>query len=144
MRQRHFLPRFTGSAQILGVAVCLLSGIALAKIDQIQAAANLLEQGETSRAESEARLALRSPDTKALALAMLGTIRLQQAKYGESVQFLNQALALNPKLVGARTSLGDAYVFTGEPALARNCFQKVLQIDPGNFNARADLFRLEA
>jgi len=144
MRQRHFLPRFTGSAQILGVAVCLLSGIALAQIDHIQAAANLLDQGETSRAESEARLALRSPDTKALALAMLGTIRLQQAKYGESVQFLNQALALNPKLVGARTSLGDAYVFTGEPALARNCFQKVLQIDPGNFNARADLFRLEA
>jgi len=112
--------------------------------NRIQAAVNLLSQGDPAKAEAEARVALHSPSTKALALAMLGTIRLQQAKYNESVQFFNEALALNPKLLGARTSLGDAYIFIGKPALARKCFQEVLRQDAGNEMARFDLFKLEA
>ena len=75
---------------------------------------------------------------------MLGTIRLQQGQYEESANFLNQALALNPSLAGARTTLGDAYVLQGKPDLAEKCFREVLRLDPRNLNARFDLVKLEA
>ena len=141
-RSRSLLP----CSLLLSVCVgACLSGILLSsQTNHIQEAVALLNQGEAAKAEAQARLALSNPSTKPLALAMLGTIRLQEAKYNESVQFFNQALALNPKLVGARTSLGDAYIFAEEPALARKCFQEVLRQDPGNEMARFDLFKLEA
>src|SRR5215469_13823481 len=110
----------------------------------IEGAAQLLASGDTVRAEAEARAALQDPSTKALALAMLGTIRLQQGKADDSIKFLTQALALNSKLVGARTTLGNAYAFAGKMDLAAKCFREVLNADPGNLNARFDLFKLEA
>ena len=103
-----------------------------------------MSSGDTGRAEAEARKALEIPSTRALALAMLGTIRLQRGETGESIKFLTQALALNPKLIGARTTLGDAYAFSNQPDPAESCFREVLKLDPGNFNARFDLFKLEA
>ena len=124
--------------------LCVLAAAACAQISHIEAAANLLGNGESAGAETEARKALQIPSTRALALAMLGTIRLQQGKTEESAKFLVQALALNPKLVGARTTLGNAYAFEGKPDLAAKCFREVLKLDPGNFDARFDLFKLEA
>ena len=110
----------------------------------LETATQLLGKGDTVHAEVEARKALQNPSTRALALAMLGTIRLQQGKAEESVKFLRQALAINPKLIGARTTLGNAYAFGNKPDLAAECFGDVLKLDPGNFNARFDLFKLEA
>ena len=109
----------------------------------MEAAVRLLNQGQIAQAEAEARLALPNPTTRPLALSMLGTIRLQQGHYDESANFLNQALGLNPSLPGARTTLGDAYVLQGKPELAEKCFREVLRLDPRNFNARFDLFKLE-
>src|SRR5438105_3985261 len=80
--------------------------------------------------------ALHRPATRPLALAMLGTIRLQQGNTAASVKLLEQALALNPKLVGARTTLGNAYAFSGNAELAAKCFRQVLKLDPSNFDAR--------
>jgi tetratricopeptide (TPR) repeat protein len=122
----------------------LLWGTASSQVNHIDAAARLVDQGETAQAEAEARLALHNPSTRPLALAMLGTIRMQEGKYDESTGFLIQALALNPKLAGARTTLGNAYAFSGKPELAQKCFREVLKLDPHNFNARFDLFKLEA
>ena len=117
---------------------------AYAQTTHIEAATQLLNQGEIVRAESEARKALQDPSTHALGLAMLGTIRLQQGKTQESIKFLREAVALNPKLIGARTTLGNAYAFSNQPDLAASCFREVLKRDPGNVNARFDLFKLEA
>ena len=122
---------------VFGAAAC-------AQTTHIEAAAQLLSSGDTRRAEAEARKALEIPSTRALALAMLGTIRLQRGETGESIHFLTQALVLNPKLIGARTTLGNAYAFSNQPDLAASCFRQVLKLDPGNFNARFDLFKLEA
>ena len=83
--------------------LCLLGLAAHAQVSRIQAAAELLGSGDLARAEVEARKAMQSPSTRPLALAMLGTIRLQQGRTDDSTKFLLQALALNPKLVGART-----------------------------------------
>lgn len=142
MRQRYAFPRL--AAVLCLLAASWMPAYVSAQINHVQAAAKFLDQGDTKKAESEARLALKIPGTKALALAMLGTIRLQESRYEESIQFLNQALMLNPRLVGARTTLGDAYIFGGKPGLARKCFEEVVRTDPGNLSARFDLFKLDA
>jgi tetratricopeptide (TPR) repeat protein len=128
----------------LCLAVVILPTIAFAQINHIEAAAQLLSQGQMDRAETEARQALGDPTSRALALAMLGTIRLQQGKYLESTRFLNQALALNPHLVGARSSLASAYQLQGKPDLARRNFQEAIKLDASNFNARFGLAKVEA
>jgi tetratricopeptide (TPR) repeat protein len=128
-------------------AFCFVLAIAVAAYAQtshIEVATQLLGSGDIARAESETRKALEVPSTRALALALLGTIRLQQGKLEESIGFLTQALALNPKLVGARTTLGNAYAFSNKPDLAAKCFREVLKLEPANFNARFDLSKLES
>src|ERR1700751_1640289 len=117
---------------------------ASAQTSHIETAAQLLNNGDIQHAEAEARKALQIPSTRALALAMLGTIRLQQGQIEESIKFLTQALALNPKMIGARTTLGNAYAFSNQPDLAAKSFRQVLDQDPSNLNARFDLFKLEA
>src|SRR6266481_8943240 len=128
----------------LCLALLIFPIVGLAQLNHIEMAARLLSQGQMEQAETEARQALGNPPTRALALALLGTIRLQEGKYTESTSFLTQALALNPHLVGARTTLGNAYVFQGKPDLARKSFQEALRLDPANFNARFELAKLEA
>jgi tetratricopeptide (TPR) repeat protein len=126
------------------LVLCVLAAAACAQASHIEVAARLLSDGDTAQAEVEARKAMQSPSTRALALAMLGTIRLQQGKTEESTKFLVQALALNPRLVGARTTLGNAYAFGGKPDLAAKCFREAMKLDPANFDARFDLFKLDA
>src|SRR5260370_7398853 len=128
----------------LCLALVILPGVGSAQLSHIETAARLLSQGQTDQAETEERQALGNPTTRPLALALLGTIRLQEGKYGESTRFLTQALALNPGLVGARTSLGNAYLLQGKPDLARRSFQEAVSLDPGNFNARFELVKVEA
>jgi len=122
----------------------ITAGTAFAQLDHIRAAAQLLSQGQKEEAEREARLALEDPGTRALALAMLGTIRMEEGKYQEGTQFLTKAVELNPHLSGAWTTLGDAYVLQNKPDLAGESFEKALKLDPSNHQARYDLAKLEA
>jgi tetratricopeptide (TPR) repeat protein len=128
----------------LCIVLLIPPGFAFAQRNHIETAAQLLSQGQVQQAETEARLALDNPATRPLGLAMLGTIRLQEGKYIEGTSFLTQALELNPGLVGARTSLGNAYMLQGKPEQARRSFREALRLDPGNFNARLDLAKTEA
>src|SRR5438105_12896164 len=126
------------------LGLLVLANVSFAQLKHIEMAANLLNQGQRGPAETEARKALGNPSTRALALAMLGTIRLEEGKYKESTSFLTQALALNPHLVGARTSLGNAYLLQGKPDLARRSFREAVKLEPGNFNARFELAKVDA
>jgi tetratricopeptide (TPR) repeat protein len=112
--------------------------------DHLEKSLELVSQGDLNGAEKEARLALNDPLSRARAWATLGAIRLGQAKYEESEGFLNTALQLDPRLVGARINLGNVCVLRGKADQARNLFKSVLKIDPGNLNARFDLAKLEA
>jgi len=71
------------------LVLCVLAASAYAQTSHIEIATQLLSNGETAQAEVEARKALQNPSTRALALAMLGTIRLQQGKTEESTKFLD-------------------------------------------------------
>ena len=121
-----------------------MPGVGFAQLDHIRTAAQLLSQGQKEKAEHEARLAMADPSTRALALAMLGTIRMEEGKYQESTQFLTKALELNPHLSGTWTTLGDSYVLQNKPDMARESFEKALKLDPSNNQARYDLAKLEA
>ena len=127
----------------LCLTLVILPSAGLGQVNHIESAARFLSEGNVERAEAEARQALEAPATRALALAMLGTIRLQEGKYTESTSFLTEALTLNPHLVGARTTLGNAYFIQGKLELARKNFHEAVKLDAGNFNARFDLAKAE-
>ena len=73
------------------VLLCAVAKAACAQTSPIENAAQFLKNGDTAQAEVEARKALHTPATRPLALAMLGTIRLQQGNTAESVKLLEQA-----------------------------------------------------
>ena len=93
-------PRSSRFCRVFGLALFLFANPSPAQLNHIEEAASLLSQGQADQAEAEARQALKNPSTRALALAMMGTIRVQQGQYGASENFLTQALALDPQLVG--------------------------------------------
>ena len=137
---------------IRGALVCcglllsywITASVVFAQLNHITAAAQLLSQGQKEEAEREVRLAMGDPTTHALALAILGTIRMQEGKYQESTRFLTEALKLNPHLSGTWTTLGACYVLQSKPGLANESFEKALKLDPSNNQARYDLAKLEA
>src|SRR5689334_13491367 len=63
--------------------------------DHLQTAIQLINQGDLQGAEKEVRLALSVPEQRAPAWGILGTIRVQQNKLDEAVEFLRKAIALN-------------------------------------------------
>jgi tetratricopeptide (TPR) repeat protein len=132
-------------ALILAIASVLILIPWTSHADQkhLQDAVQLMEQGDLTGAESRARIAMEDPANRPVAYAILGAIRLQQSKYDESARFLETALELNPRLIGARLNLGNVYALQGKSNQAEISFRQVLKLDPSNFNARFDLARLE-
>lgn len=112
--------------------------------NHIQESQRLLAAGNMEGAEREAKLALRDSATHALALAMLGTIRLQQNRNNEGIDYLKKAVRMDPRLVGARLNLGDAYTRVGKIKEARDAYDQALRLRPDNTTARLDLAQLEA
>lgn len=135
------------SARILLFAWLLLVGIAAFAADSreaLQKAANLVQEGRLKEADEQAHLALSDPDTRAAACSVLGTIRLQQKRFAESVTFFQEAIRLEPKLMGARLSLADVYTVQGKPQLALGLYQQILDLDPSNTPARLAMVRSES
>ncbi len=131
------------SLALLGAAL-VLPATALPSSDHLQTAIQLINQGDLDGGEKEARLALNSPEERAPAWGILGTIRVQQKKYDESVEFLRKAIDLNPRLVGARVTLGGVYILQGKKDPARQMFAEALRLDPDNVNARFNLAQMES
>ncbi len=109
----------------------------------LEAAAALVQQGKLAEADRQAQRALADPETRAVAHSILGTIRLQQNRLDESVTLLNEAIRLEPRLVGAQLTLAQVYTIQNRPDLALARFRTVLDLDPGNPSARLALARAE-
>ena len=109
----------------------------------LQKAAELVQQGRLQEADQQAHLALSDPATRAVAYSVLGTIRFQQKRLPESVNFLQQAIRLEPNLLGARLSLAEVYSLQNKPAMALDLYQKIIEVDPSNEVARFALARSE-
>jgi tetratricopeptide (TPR) repeat protein len=135
---------FMRNVTLLWVALlsCGITGFAIG--NHIQESERFLAAGNLEAAEREAKLALSSPETKALACAMLGTIRLQQNRDEEGIEYLEKAITLEPRLVGARLNLGSAYARLGRTDKARRAYRDALRVQPDSTPARLGLAQLEA
>jgi len=129
---------------LLCLCMTLPAQLGHSSTNHLQRALELINSGDLVAAESEAKLAVNDPTTRAVAWATLGTIRLQQNKYDEGAEFLRKALNLDSHLVGARISLGQVYALQGKKDQAREMFRQALRFDPANHNARLDLAQLES
>lgn len=103
----------------------------------------LVQQGRLEEADQQARLALADPETRAVAYSVLGTIRVQQKKLSESAVFLQKAIRLEPRLVGAHLTLAQVYALQGKPQSSLQMFRRVVELDPANATARLALARAE-
>ncbi|OLE10475.1 MAG: hypothetical protein AUG89_12240 [Acidobacteria bacterium 13_1_20CM_4_56_7] len=110
----------------------------------LQNAVDLVRQGRLEDADRQAHIALSDPQTRAAACSVLGTIRLQQQRIPESVKFLQEAIRLEPRLVGARLSLAEAYTAQGKQDPAIAMYRRVLELDSSNALARFALARYES
>jgi tetratricopeptide (TPR) repeat protein len=110
----------------------------------IARAADLVQQGRLEEADLQAHVALADPSTRAVACSVLGAIRLQQKRLPESVKFLQEAIQLEPKLVGARLTLAEAYAVEGNSESALAAYREVLKLDSDNASARLALAQSEA
>jgi tetratricopeptide (TPR) repeat protein len=99
----------------------------------------LVQQGRLEEADQQARLALADPETRAVAYSVLGAIRAQQNRLEESASFLQKAIGLEPRLVGAHLTLAQVYTLQGQLALALRMFRRVLELDPSNQVAASGL-----
>jgi tetratricopeptide (TPR) repeat protein len=109
--------------------------------DALEKAAELVQQGKLDEADQQARLALSDPQTRAAAYSVSGAIRLQQRRLKESATLLQEAIRLEPRLLGAHLNLAQVYTLQGQPQLAHRLFERALQLDTGNLTARLALAR---
>ena len=111
--------------------------------EALQKAAALVQDGRLQEADQQAQLALADPETRAAACSVLGAIRLQQDRLREGAELLQEAIRLEPRLVGAQLNLAQVYTLQGKGDLAVPVFRRVLELDPKNPTARVALARSE-
>jgi tetratricopeptide (TPR) repeat protein len=130
---------------LLMCGLLMLSAVSLVADSRavLHKAASLVQEGRLDEAEQQARLALADPAARGVAYSVLGTIRIQQRRIPESVIFLEKAIRLEPRLVGAHLSLAQAYELEQKPEQALSVYQTVVRLDPSNASARLALARAE-
>ena len=106
-----------GAVLSLAVLLCVLPpAAALGAQGQaaLQRAAALVQEGRLQEADEQAQLALSDPATRAAACSVLGAIRVQQDRLEEGAVLLQEAIRLDPHLLGARLNLAQLYTLQGK------------------------------
>jgi tetratricopeptide (TPR) repeat protein len=111
--------------------------------EALQNAAGFVKQRQLDKAEQQARLALSDPQIRPAAYSVLGTIRFEQKRLAESAKFFQEAVRLEPRLLGANVTLAEVYTFQGKTDRALGQFRHILTLDPLNIPARIALARSE-
>ena len=84
----------------------------------------------------EALLAHDVDPKNAVSVIGMGDIALRQGLWGDAISHLKKAARLAPKSSRVFTLLGEAYLNSGQNAIAAENFKKALQLDPDNARAR--------
>jgi tetratricopeptide (TPR) repeat protein len=111
--------------------------------EALRKAVLLVQQGRLEEADVQAKLALDDPATRPAAYSVLGSIRLQQQRFDESVDLLQRAIKLEPRLLGAHLTLGHVYLLQAKPDAALKTFRRALELDPNNAVARLAIAQSE-
>jgi tetratricopeptide (TPR) repeat protein len=137
-----------GLPRLAVVALCSVLPPAAAFGAQAQAAlqraAALVQEGRLQEADQQAQLALSDPSTRAAACSVLGAIRVQQNRLEEGAALLQEAIRLDPRLLGAHLNLAQVYTLQRKHALALPVFRRILELDSSNAAARMALAQAEA
>lgn len=104
--------------------------------------ADSLEQAE-AEFEQAAALDPGTSSNKAIALRQLGYYALVRRDHAGAIERLEQSATINPKDPGTLLWLAQAYQNSGNRAKAAEYYRRVLQLDPGNGDARNGLRLLE-
>lgn len=112
--------------------------------DYIKQSTLLLEQGYLGQAEAAASRALEQPESASAALALLGSIRLQQERYEEGTSLLERAIRADPTAVTPRLTLAQAYALIGRHDRSAALYREGLELAPASQAARLGLVRAEA
>jgi tetratricopeptide (TPR) repeat protein len=111
--------------------------------EALQKAAVLAQQGRLDEADQQIQPALSDPATRAAACSVLGAIRLQQQRLGEGAELFEEAIRLEPRLLGAHLNLVQVYTLQGKAEAASRVLRQLLEQDPSNVPARLALARSE-
>jgi len=94
----------------------------------------LVEDGESeallNRAESEAVMALQIDNTNTLALAYYAEVLVDQKKWNQAQQYIQQAVERDPDLMDVHRILAYTYETLGEYNLAIQEYKKAIEIMP--------------
>lgn len=86
----------------------------------------------------------RDPDF-AYAYYNMGQINLIKRKdFSQALSFFDRAAAIRPAYVGAHHQRGVAYELLGNPTKAIECWEKTIELDPGNRQAQSNIERVQA
>src|SRR6187200_3378666 len=110
--------------------------------DALQRAVALVQEGRLAEAAKAAESAMDDPATRPVACSVLGTIRIRQQRFDEAVRLLEEAIRLEPRLVGAHLSLAEVYTARRDSGHAARLYRRVLEHDAGNVPARVALAQL--
>jgi len=91
----------------------------------------LYELNDLDRALNAYDLALRQDPTQRSALLGSARVLSRRRDYGPAAERLRTLLRYNPNDAAAWMGLGDVAVYQGDELLARECYTRATQIDPG-------------
>jgi tetratricopeptide (TPR) repeat protein len=136
---------WAAAARLILCGCLLLSRPALASpaADALQRAVALVQEGRLEEAAKAAESVLADPATRPIACSVLGTIRIRQQRYDEAVPLLQEAIRLEPRLVGAHLSLAELYTLWRDTEHAVPLYRRVVELDAGNVPARVALAQVE-
>ncbi len=136
----NWLPPF-----LLLCPICLLTGTGFSATahDAVDEALALLQAGNVNAAETLLRDAVRKQPPDAEALGLLAVVLDQQSKFEDADPFYRKAIAINPRSSRFHNNYGNHLLKSNQPKQAKLEFQRVLDADPSNVNARTQLARLD-
>jgi tetratricopeptide (TPR) repeat protein len=111
--------------------------------DALQRAVALVQEGRLAEAATAAESAMADPATRPVACSVLGTIRIRQERFEEAAHLLQEAIRLEPRLVGAHLSLAELYTLRRDTEHAIPLYRRVVELDPFNVPARLALAEVE-
>lgn len=103
----------------------------------LQQAIDDFNAGNLSEALQRCLAVLDEEEDSVDALHLGGIIAFQQGKAEMASNLIWKAVQIDPGFVDAYLNLGQIYQHLGRDADASACFRKVLEIDPGNAEARS-------
>lgn len=121
---------------ILVVAGCTLA--AQTRVESLRHAASLIEHRDLSGAEALLQGLLKAQPNDALALNLLGVVKLQQQKPDQAEILFHQSIAANSRIVGPHINLARLY----GPSRAFNAvaeLKEALRLAPANAEAQSSL-----